>query len=134
MMKKVDMWFKKVETRMKKAEQDRKKVEQAMKEIYEKGVKDGSGKSDVNPFKIKKEDVFIDPNDPNRSIEDQKRLRRNWDHRKSYHRRKDKEKEKALAIEILAKAIEKSAKKKRSAKKKSEQEQVAQVEPTPKNY
>jgi len=87
------------------------RAKEILKKAFEKGFKEGQGSSDVNPFKIKKEDVFIDPDDPNRSIEEQKRLRANWNHRKSYHRRKEKAKTKAEFVEMVTKYAKDSKKK-----------------------
>jgi len=108
-----------------------KKTLEQDKEItteHDKGItKDELDTKDVNPFKLPKDERYIDPNDPNRSIDEQKRLRRNWNRRRNYHKKKTNQKQKDEATEILAKAIEEIAKKKKK-NERPPQTQRAQVE------
>ena len=75
-----DMSFKKIESTLTQNRANKAIVEHAsallelkMKEVYEKGFKDGQGSSDVNPYKIKIEEQFADPDDPKiGSIEEKK--------------------------------------------------------------
>jgi len=64
-----------------------------------------------NPFIIAKKEQ-INPIDPNRTIEEQKRLRKNWFNRQSYQRRKQKEKQKQLLKTTLTEILKQQAKEK----------------------
>lgn len=134
-MKKTETMLKKIKRALTKTKRSMKEMEQRLKGSYEKGFKDGSGKSDANPFKIKEEDVFIDPDDPNRPIEEQMRLRRNWYQRRNYHKRKKEEKEKALAVEIVTKAMGKTTKEKvEFVGQGQDQETQTNSKPKPENH
>ena len=134
-----DMSFKKIKSTLTQNRANKTTVEHAsallelkMKEVYEKGFKDGQGSSDVNPYKIKIEEQFADPDDPNRPIEEQKRLRRNWYQRRSYHRRKEKQKQDdqtKKVIQQLLNALTKKQKKKTATNQSQPQaEPKSQVE------
>jgi hypothetical protein len=75
-----------------------------------------------NPFIIRK-DRYIDPNDPSLSLDEKKRLRRNWNKRRNYKRKKDltkQKKEKDEAIKILQQVVEKAVNKKEKQKKEKD--------------
>ncbi|GAH29328.1 unnamed protein product [marine sediment metagenome] len=136
-MKKTEMWLKKAKEGLTKTEpgktkqeQSQKIIEQMLTNAYKKGIKEGQGKTNINPFKIKKEEVFIDPNDPDRPIEEQKRLRRNWNQKRRYHKRKEKEN---LANQLFEKLVMQKEAKLR-AKQKLAQEQNPEQDKSKSNY
>jgi hypothetical protein len=113
-----------------------RKTKKVLNEDQERTTKSELDTKDVNPFKIKKEDVFIDPNDPNRSPEEQLKHRRNWNRRRNYRKKKARKEQIDVAVETLLKAQKKmlqDAKKK--GKKRVTQGQEPQVyQVPPENY
>jgi hypothetical protein len=64
-----------------------------------------------NPFIIRK-DRYLDPNDPNLSLEEKKRLRNNWNKRRNYKRKREHEKHMKVLEDnkLIEKVIELKAK------------------------
>lgn len=86
------------------------------------GIKIGQGKTEIknNPYKLETMEQKFNPNDPNRTQEEQKRLRQNWFQKQSYRRRTAKKREIKARIEEEAekKAIEMLAREKLKSKVK----------------